>query len=342
MDLIDGQDSLDEQAARNRSAADSADLLDAYSRAVVSVADSVGPSVVSVRVRAQRAHRPGGAGSGIVIAPDGYVLTNNHVIAHAGSVEIGLADGSRRDAEIVGRDPDTDLGLLRVSGADLRPARLGDSNGLKAGQVVVAIGNPLGLQATVTAGVVSALRRTLRSTRGRLIEDVIQTDAALNPGNSGGALADSNGNIVGVNTAIIAGAQGICFAIPVNTAMWVVPELLREGRVIRAQLGLAGQTVTLPSALVRRHELAAPSGVAVVSVMRGGPAESAGLREGDILIALDGRPAPSVDAIHAMLTREAVGQRLEASVLRDGSVMAVAMVPVAHGGRYRASAPTTG
>lgn len=310
-------------------------LLDAFSRTVVEVAETAGASVVGIRRRAARdaaggrSLNPGlGSGSGVILTPDGYVLTNDHVVAGAERLEAVLPDGQSFEAEIVGEDPDTDLALLRVGTSGLPAARLGDSDALKVGQLVVAIGNPLGLQATVTAGVVSALRRTLRGVGGRLIEDVVQTDAALNPGNSGGALVDSRGRVVGVTTAIIAGAQGICFAVPVNTAKWVVPELLREGRVVRGHLGLAGQTVQLGRGLGRRLGLvAAPAGVLVIGVAEGGPAARAGLRAGDVILSIDGEPAPSVDAIHKRLDRGAIGRALPVRVLRDGAVHDLTVIP---------------
>lgn len=261
----------------------------------------------------------------MIISPDGYALTNNHVVHGAGRIEAVLHDGSIAQADVVGTDPDTDLALLRLAGRGHRAAELGDSDDLKVGELAVAIGNPLGLQATVTVGVISALRRTLRGESGRLIEDVIQTDAALNPGNSGGALVDASGAVVGVNTAIIGGAQGICFAVPSNTARLVVPELMREGRVTRGWFGIAGQTQELSRALARRLNLHAGSGVLVVAVSRGGPAEAADLRPGDVVLTLDGVATPSVDAIHKLLTRNRIGKRVELQALRDGAIVKLSL-----------------
>src|ERR687892_1906014 len=245
---------------------DDAALLDAFSRTVADVAERTGPAVVGIR-RRRPDHDPDnpfmpvlGSGSGVIIAPDGYVLTNDHVVRGAARLDAVLSDGTGIEARIVGEDPDTDLALLRLAHGGLPAATLGDSQGLRVGQLVVAIGNPLGLQATVTAGVISALHRTLRGVSGRLIEDVVQTDAALNPGNSGGALVDSAGRLIGITTAIIGGAQGICFAVPIDTAKWVVPELLREGRVVRGYLGLAGQTQPFDRRLGRRLGRAVPAG----------------------------------------------------------------------------------
>ena len=221
----------------------------------------------------------------------------------------------------MGEDPETDLALLRLARGGLPAVTLGDSQRLRVGQLVVAIGNPLGLQATVTAGVISALRRTLRGMTGRLIEDVIQTDAALNPGNSGGALVDSAGRVIGITTAIIGGAQGICFAVPIDTAKWVVPELLREGRVVRGYLGFAGQTRPIDRRLGRRLGLAIPAGVLIASVAESGPAAKAGLRPGDLILAIDGERTPSVDAVHRLLDRHSIGRRLTLRVLRQGSIL---------------------
>lgn len=305
--------------------------LDAFSRTVAGAVEAVGPAVVSIRRK--QARRDGeagdllaGAGSGVIIAPDGYVLTNDHVAAGADGLEVVLADGSALAAEIVGEDPDTDLALLRVGRGGLPAARFGDSGALRVGQLVVAIGNPLGLQTTVTAGVVSALHRTLRGVSGRLIEDIIQTDAALNPGNSGGALVDGRGRVIGINTAVIAGAQGLCFAVPINTAQRIIPELMREGRVVRGHLGLAGQTVALARAMSARLGLSARAGVLVVMVSESGPAALAGLRPGDVILSLDESTTPSVDAIHRLLDRHAIGRRMRLSVLRGEALSELEVV----------------
>ncbi|MDZ4691854.1 S1C family serine protease [Terricaulis sp.] len=291
---------------------------DGFSETVIRVVDTIGPAVIGVRRTSRQRDLYDGAGSGVIISPDGYALTNNHVVRGAGRIEGVLNDGSVVGAEIVGCDPDTDLALLRLAGGRHHAAQLGDSDDLKVGELSIAIGNPLGLQATVTVGVISALRRTLRGENGRLIEDVIQTDAALNPGNSGGALVDAHGAVVGINTAMIGGAQGICFAVPSNTAKSIVPELMRNGRVARGWFGIAGQSQELSRALVRRIGLDVESGVLVVAVTSGGPAELAGLHIGDVVLKLDGAATPTVDAVHRLLTRERVGRKITLDVLRNG------------------------
>lgn len=290
------------------------DLLDAYSRAVVGVVETVGPAVLHLQVAAT--DNRGAAGSGIVFTPDGYVLTNSHVIGGAKHLLATFPDGRAMDATLVGDDPDTDLAVLRLSGEASAFARLGDARRLRVGQLVVAIGNPFGFQATVTAGVVSALGRTLRARSGRLIDSVIQTDAALNPGNSGGPLVSSAGEVVGINTAIIAGAQGICFSISANTVEFVASRLIRDGRVRRSYIGLSGQNVMLPRRVVRFHELMRESGVRVDVTAPDGAARAAGLLSGDIIIALSGEPVGTVDELHRLLTEERVGKTASLTVLR--------------------------
>jgi S1-C subfamily serine protease len=301
-------------------------LLDAYSQAVMQVVEQVGPAVVSVGVIKQVVGRgpdgrplpfqAPGAGSGVIITPDGYILTNSHVVAQADTLEVTLADGTAYPAHLVGQDPETDLAVLRIPAGGLPSAVLGDSEKLRVGQLVIAIGNPFGFQTTVTTGVVSALGRTLRSQAGRLIENIVQTDAALNPGNSGGPLVDTRGQVVGINTAIIQFAQGICFAIPVNTARWVAGQLIKEGRVRRAYLGITGQQRPLHRRLVRLHNLPVESGVAIVGVAPNSPAAHAGLREHDIIVALDGTAIAGVDDLQRFLGRATIGTPLRLTVLR--------------------------
>jgi S1-C subfamily serine protease len=298
-------------------------LLDAYSRAVTGAVEIVAPAVVSIDVRkrgadgARRRPAQAGAGSGFVFAADGLILTNSHVVEDASEIEVTLPDGRERRADLIGHDPDTDVAVVRISASDLTAVTFGDSQTLRPGQLVIAIGNPYGFQHTVTTGVVSALGRSLRARSGRLIEQVIQTDAALNPGNSGGPLVTSGGQVVGVNTAIIAGGQGLSFAVPIRTAALVVPALLRDGRVRRGYLGVAGQDVPLLRRVTRFHRLNQAAGVLVVSVEADGPARSAGLREGDIIVSLDAQPVASLDDLHRLLTEERIGTTASLGILRE-------------------------
>ena len=315
------------------------ELLDAYSRAVVGVVEKVGPAVVSIGVtrsdppQTGRRGRPGpspeqhGAGSGVIITPDGYLLTNNHVVENASQVEIGLTDGRTLPAEVVGTDPATDLALVRAGAAGLPAAELGDSGALRVGQLAIAIGNPLGFQSTVSTGVISALGRALRSQSGRLIENIIQTDVPLNPGNSGGPLVDSRGRVIGINTAIIAMAQGISFAIPVNTARWVVTELIMRGKVRRAYLGLSGQVRPVSRRTQGFFELPNSTVVEVVAVEPGGPAQRAGLHEGDRIVAFDGQPIANVDDLHRLLTSQPADTPLKLGVLREQERLELSVAP---------------
>jgi S1-C subfamily serine protease len=301
-------------------------LLDAYSRAVIDVVDRVGPAVVRLDVKTGGRH--GGTGSGVIVAPDGLVLTNSHVVGGAARVNVATVDGRSLTAQVVGDDPDTDLALVRIDAPVTLPAApLGNSKLLKRGQLVIAIGNPLGFESTVTTGVVSALGRSLRARSGRLIDDVIQTDAALNPGNSGGPLVSSHGEVVGINTAVIMGAQGICFAVAANTASFVLGELVRHGRVRRAYIGIAAQQFTLS----RRRQLAAgltqESAVIVATVEPASPAERAGIAAGDIILALDGTAVTGADDLIRILVGEKIGRSVEVVTLRNGEHRVVSLVP---------------
>src|SRR5436190_15001180 len=304
-------------------------LFDACSQAVVDVVDRVGPAVVRVETPPDREKRQlGGTGSGVVISPDGLVLTNSHVVQGAAAVRLALADTRTVKARVLGNDPHTDLALLRVvDDVSLPAARLGNSKGLRRGQLVVAIGNPLGFESTVTAGVVSALGRSLRSQTGRLIDDVIQTDAALNPGNSGGPLVSSNAEVVGINTAVIMGAQGICFAVAANTASFVLGELVRHGRVRRAYIGIAAQQFTLSRRRQLATELAQESAVMVASVEPASPAERAGLNAGDVILALDGVAITGADDLIRVLAGDKIGRTVELEVLHNGSRRVLSLVP---------------
>jgi S1-C subfamily serine protease len=325
---------LDPAAAERqqwRGPVDEAPLLDAYSNAVVAAVDRVGPSVIHIDVgghseRPRNAERRG-SGSGFVFTPDGLILTNSHVVSGANTIQATFADGSGAQADLVGDDPDTDLALLRIGGDHLASAVLGSSRRLRVGQLAIAIGNPYGYQHTVTAGVVSALGRSLRASTGRLIDDVIQTDAALNPGNSGGPLVDSRGEVIGVNTAIIPMAQGICFATAIDTAQWVVSELLRHGRVRRAYLGLAGATTPLPRRVVRYFDLSAESGLRVESVEPQGPAHLAGIESGDMIVKIGEQVVAGIDDLQKLLDESLIGKHTSITLLRRSRKLELGVAP---------------
>jgi S1-C subfamily serine protease len=315
-----------------------ADLLDSYSQAVVGAAEAISPSVVKIDVAQPSRSRSGeprerqGGGSGFVFTPDGLVLTNSHVVHGSTRIDVSLPDGQHFPAHIIGDDSATDLAVIRIGlpsndAPHLVAATLGDSQHLRVGQLAIAIGNPYGFQYTVTAGVISALGRSLRSYSGRLIEDVIQTDASLNPGNSGGPLVTSDGRVVGVNTATIMGAQGLCFAIGINTAKFVAARLLREGRIRRSYIGVEAQTVPLLRRVVRFYDLSRETGVIVASVASGSPAQKAGLREGDMIVAMDGKPVAGVDDLHRLLTDARVGAVSSLTVLRHTEKLDLKVVP---------------
>jgi S1-C subfamily serine protease len=323
---VSGREDLNAQqlAAREPDVDDSA-LLDAYSQAVTTAAAKVSPSVVNIDMRQARgavrpSRRPqqeiGGSGSGFIFTPDGFVLTNSHVVHGASRIDAVLTDGSRYQAELIGDDPDTDLSVVRISAPSLVPAILGSSKHAKVGQLVIAIGNPFGFQCTVTTGVISALGRSLRSISGRLIDNIIQTDAALNPGNSGGPLINARGEVVGVNTALILPAQGICFAIGIDTAKFVAGRLIRDGKIRRGFIGVAGQNITLPRRVVRFHNLPAETGIFVISLEPGSPAQRSGLQEGDVILSYDGHPTAGIDDLHKLLTEGKVGVASPLTVLR--------------------------
>jgi len=302
--------------------------LDAYSRVVSSVYDIASAAVVAIEVRHDRRAR-GGAGSGFLFTPDGLILTNSHVVQKARQVIVHTAAGQAIDADLIGDDPHTDVALLKVSSATPMPSiTLGSARNIRVGQLVVAIGNPLGYASTVTAGVVSALGRGLRTTTGRLMDDVIQTDAALNPGNSGGPLLDAKGHAIGVNTAIIAGAQGICFSTSIDAASRVAVQLLRHGRVRRASLGVAAQNIALQRRMVRFFELDKSSAVRVIEVSADSPAARAGLEPGDLIVELDGNACESLDDLHRLLTEERIGVALPLSVVRGNRRVELSLAPV--------------
>src|SRR5207237_1070813 len=331
LELLGGEDF---GGTAKQTTATDAELLDVYSQTVTGVAEKVSPSVVNVevhhRVRSRRQrseHEAQGSGSGFIFTPDGFVLTNSHVVHGAMKIEATLLDGRRYPAELIGDDPDTDLAVIRIAAPNVLPAELGESKSLRVGQLVIAIGNPFGFQYSVTAGVVSALGRSLRSQSGRLIDDVIQTDAALNPGNSGGPLVTSDGRVVGVNTATIMMAQGLCFAIGINTAKFVASRLLRDGRIRRSYIGVAGQNVPLPRRIVRYYDLAVESGILVVSFEENSPARKGGVREGDIIVGFDEQPTKGIDDLHKLLTEDRIGHESSLVVIRGTQKLNIEVIP---------------
>jgi len=338
----DGSRAALPEEAQGAAAAD-ATLLDAYSRAVIAAARQVSASVVNIEVRrrpraGERRRAPAGAelprevpagsGSGFVFTPDGFIMTNSHVVHGASGIEVTLTDGRTSAAQVVGDDPWTDVAVVRIDAPDLVPARLGDSRALQVGQLVVAIGSPYGFQTTVTAGVVSALGRSLRSQTGHLIDNLIQTDAALNPGNSGGPLVTSVGEVVGINTAVVAPAQGLCFAIALSTAQYVASRLIRDGRLAHGRIGVVAQNVPIRRRLVRFFDLTSESGILVAGVEPSSPAERAGLRNGDVIVAAQGHDLPDVDALHRLLAEHDVGTPLAFSVIRLTRRLEVELTPV--------------
>lgn len=307
------------------------ELLDSYSRTITRAVEKAAPAVVNIRVH-KTSHEPrqeaGGSGSGFVIAPDGFILTNSHVVHGAGTLEVTLADGQVFGAALVGEDPETDLAVIRINTPQqLSHVQLGDSNRIRVGQIAVAIGSPFGFQRTVTAGVVSALGRSMRSQSGRLIENVIQTDAALNPGNSGGPLVNSSGDVIGVNTAIILPAQGICFAIASNTAEFVAAWLIKEGRIRRSWIGVIGQNAPIHRRVARFHRLAAEQGVLIAGTETGSPANRAGLREGDVIVAFAGEPVSGIDELHRRLVAQVIGVPTVLTVIRHTEKVDLVVTP---------------
>jgi S1-C subfamily serine protease len=306
--------------------ASDSDLLDAYSTAVISAVEIAGKSVVHIAVRGQGPR--GGTGSGLVLTDDGIMLTNSHVVSGATSIEVTFPDARRSAARLLGEDPDTDIAVLRTDdNVGAIPATLHDSKAVRPGQVAIAIGNPLGFEQTVTAGVVSAIGRSLRARTGRLIDDVIQTDAALNPGNSGGPLVDSKGRVIGINTAVIMGAQGICFSVASNTALLVLTQILQYGRVRRAAIGIHGQQTAIPRHIARHADLHQPSGIRVMEVQSASPAESAGIKSGDLIIAIDGETVTGIDDLLKLLDHHRVGKTTSVEVLRKGNRRYFSVVP---------------
>jgi S1-C subfamily serine protease len=314
------------------------DLLDTYSKTVSGVARQVSGAVVHLKIQKpntptkRTAQSPnqqnGGSGSGFVISTDGFVVTNSHVVNGASHIEASLPDGRSFHAQLVGDDPSSDIAVVKIDGDNLTPTRFSDSSTLQVGQIAIAIGNPFGFQYTVTAGVVSALGRTLRTQTGRLIDDVIQTDAALNPGNSGGPLVDSFGRVIGVNTAVILPAQGLCFAVASNLVKYVVGKLILEGRVRRGMLGIGAQAVPLPAKWLNALEIPTKGGIQIQSVESGGPADKAGLRAGDVILQFEGKPVDTIDTLHKVLDESSIGRNITLWILRDGQLKSVVAVPI--------------
>ena len=327
-----GQPDTFETETLDRHSTSDDELLDSYSKTVSEVVEEVGPTVVNIRAHhidreSPNATQSGGTGSGFVIAPDGFILTNSHVVHGAARLEVTLADGRQYGAALVGEDPETDLAVIRINASQLVHARLGDSKAIRVGQIAVAIGSPFGFHQTVTAGVVSALGRSMRAGSGRLIDNVIQTDAALNPGNSGGPLVNSHGEIIGVNTAIILPAQGICFAIASSTAEFVAGWLIKEGRIRRSWIGVAGQNVPIHRRVVRFHRLTVDHGVLVSGIEPGSPASLAGLREGDVIVAFEGEPVSGIDELHRHLVAKLIGIQSSITVIRHTEKLDLHITP---------------
>src|SRR5713226_3541006 len=330
--LNESETGLEFESSRVAPGQDDTTLLDEYSRTIVSAANRVGPAVVNIdikqRLNSRRGPREvGGSGSGFVIAPDGFILTNSHVVHEANQIAVSLPDGREYPAQLIGDDPDTDLAVIRIDAPHLAHVRLADSENLRVGQVVIAIGNPLGFQASLTAGVISALGRSMHAQSGRLIDNIIQTDAALNPGNSGGPLVNSAGEVIGVNTAMIRPAQGICFAIASNTAKFVAGWLIKEGKIRRSYIGVAGQNVPLHRRIVRFYNLPRETGVLVVSVEKDSPAQHAGLREGDVIVAFNDRPIGTIHDLHKMLVSEQIGVPTKLLVIRHTEKLELSILP---------------
>ena len=336
--LNDDFDSRNTEKNRKKSYTDG-HLLDAYSQVVTSVVEKVSPAVVNIDVqkwvrRRGRIYQPftqevSSNGSGFIFTQDGYILTNSHVVHNANKIRVTLCDGRSCDGEMIGDDPDTDVAVIRIHAPNLVAAPLGDSQSLQVGQVAIAIGHPYGFQTTVTTGVISALGRSFRSDSGKLIENVIQTDAALNPGNSGGPLVSSRGEVIGINTAIVMSAQGICFAIPINTAIRVIPELMRYGKIQRVYIGIGGQNVKISRRITLYHELVTNTGIFVMFVESNSPARKAGLQAGDVIVGFNGQPVGNMDELHKWLTPEQIGVRSHLTILRGSSKLVLDIVPSA-------------
>jgi len=327
--LFDKSDLKTEQKTPEKKISDDL-LLDAYSVAVTKAVEIVSPAVVNTNIFAldkDRHHQQTGSGSGFIFTPDGFILTNSHVVSKAKQIEVLLSDGRRFNADLIGNDPDTDLAVIRIDSTGITPVKFGDSSKIKTGQLVIAIGNPYGFQATVTAGVVSALGRSLRATTGRLIDNVIQTDAALNPGNSGGPLVNSAGEVIGVNTAAILPAQNICFATAINTAKFIAAKLIKDGKIKRSYIGIAGQDAPIHRRIVYHYNLPTDKSIMVISIEKNCPAEKAGVQEGDRIISFNSKPVTGIDDLHKMLTETQVGIKTNLTILRGTEILDLQIIP---------------
>ncbi len=330
VELLSADGEIFEPAEQENIAYSEEELFDSYSKAVIRASSIVSPTVVNVNVSVKGRNNKNvqsGSGSGFIFTPDGFILTNSHVVHGALKIEVILSDGRRFSADLMGDDPDTDLAVIRIDSPNINPAALGDSEKIRVGQLVIAIGNPYGFQTTVTAGVVSALGRSLRASSGRLIDNVIQTDAALNPGNSGGPLVNSKGEVIGVNTAAILPAQNICFATAINTAKFVAGKLIKDGKIKRSYIGIAGQNVPIHRRIVRFYNLTVERGILITMIEKNSPAQKAGLSEGDIIIGFDHQPVSGIDDLHKLLTDMQVGKESSIRILRRTEIIDLEMVP---------------
>ena len=330
VELLSADGEIFEPAEQENIAYSEEELFDSYSKAVIRASSIVSPTVVNINVSVKGRNNKNvqsGSGSGFIFTPDGFILTNSHVVHGALKIEVILSDGRRFSADLMGDDPDTDLAVIRIDSPNINPAALGDSEKIRVGQLVIAIGNPYGFQTTVTAGVVSALGRSLRASSGRLIDNVIQTDAALNPGNSGGPLVNSKGEVIGVNTAAILPAQNICFATAINTAKFVAGKLIKDGKIKRSYIGIAGQNVPIHRRIVRFYNLTVERGILITMIEKNSPAQKAGLSEGDIIIGFDDQPVSGIDDLHKQLTDMQVGKESSIRILRRTEIIDLEMVP---------------
>jgi S1-C subfamily serine protease len=336
----DGDINVDQNPSTKPTLQEDDILLDAYSKAVIKAAERISPSVVNIEVQSSKERNrtkkedsnpdANGSGSGFIFTPDGFILTNSHVVNQANRINVTLSDGRRCRAYLIGDDPDSDLAVIRIQESNLVAAVLGDSETIKVGQLVIAVGNPYGLQCTVTSGVVSALGRSLRAKSGRLIDNIIQTDAALNPGNSGGPLVTSQGEVIGINTAIIRPAQGICFAVGINSVKYITGRLIKEGKITRSYIGVGGQNIVLPRRLVRYHQLPFEKGIQIVTIEKNSPAERAGLLNRDILVSFDGHPISEIDDLHRLLTEKRVRAKSFLTVIRYSEKIVLEIIPDEH------------